>query len=320
MQPRRLVGLLVAVLVAATVSACGGGAGEVVARVGGSPIYKSTLDHWIAVATGRTTTATVDPSSASPAPPRDEVLSFLISAQSTLGEANALGVGASDGEAQRQLEQLAFDEREGIAYEGLPGTGELPTLLAKATDSADRVWLMKLALIGARVEQKHVAQAEGRIAPAEIASYYQEHKAQFVLPEKRDLEWIVTYSAPILRQAVREIRAGKDFMSVAERVSLDPPTITGLELATAREKDFARHVFAARPHVIEGPFLQVQNHYVLEVTHVTPARQQSAAESEAAIRRRLGALRASEAAPAFVHKWISRTSCSVGYVVSICGR
>jgi foldase protein PrsA len=316
---RRVAALGAALLLLGGLAGCGqSSSGDVVARVGGDgPITGTTLDHWISVLAGKG--AAADRQSPQDRALQARVLSFLISAQWTLGEANELKVKASDEEARAQLELLHYDQREDIPYEGIPQQGEIPAFFAKAHDHADRLWLMKLAMLTTRVQARHLADAERTITHAQIASYYDQHTVSFVLPERRDLQWIVTYSLRKLQNAVAEIRAGKNFVAVARRASLDPPTISGMELASAPEKDFARHVFAAKPHVIVGPFRQSQNHYMLEVTKVTPARQQTLAQSESSIRLRLGAAwAASGLREATERKWTARTSCWRGFVVRQC--
>jgi hypothetical protein len=296
--------------------ACGG-SGDVVANVGASPIAKATVDHWISVMAGDG--PKTDRSKPQYRALRGQVLGFLISSQWTLGEAAELGVRATDNEAKAQLELFNYDRLEGIPYEGLPQRGELRALFSRAHSRSDRLWLMKLAMLIARVEQRHLTEAERTITRAQIANYYDEHKSSFVLPERRDVEWIVTYSESTLQKAIREIRAGKNFVAVAKRVSLDdPPTISGMVRHPRLEPGLAKHVFAAKPHVITGPFRQSQNYYEFEVTNVTPARMQTLARSEGSIRRRLAARSATSRTEAFQRKWSARTSCRPGYVVAGC--
>jgi foldase protein PrsA len=316
---RHLTSLGAILLLLGSLNACGGGSGPVVARVGSAGIANATLNHWVSVIAGGGVAG--DPPGPGHQGLQARALAFLISSQRLLGEAGEAGVEASDEEAQHQLDLVAYDKQEGIPYEGLPPQGELPVLFARARSHSDKLWLMKLAILTLKVKAKQTANAERQITGTQIASYYQAHKSSFVLPERRDLQWIVTYNKSTLQHAVQEIRAGKDFVAVAKHVSLDPPTISGMELATEREKDFARHVFAARPHVIVGPFRQVQNYYMLEVTKVTPARQQTLSQSEATIRRRLAAQWvATSLRQALQARWLARTKCSRGYVVAGCSQ
>ena len=295
-------------------SACGGGgSGTDVVRVGSAAIGKATVEHWTTVLAGGRQ-AIADPAL------RKRVVSFLTTAEWTRAEAAELGVEVTDGDAQRQLDQISYDRREGIPYEGLPKQGELPLLFASQTARhADRIFLMKLALLMARVKQRQLTRAAQQLTNAQIAGYYEAHLSQFIMPEQRDIQWIVTYSASSLSKAVREIRSGKSFVSVASRVSLDPPISTGLELAKGKEREFLKNVFAAKPHVLSGPYLQTKNHYVLEVTRVVPARQLSLSESEASIRQRLATQAVSSEPATLERAWTARTSCRPGYIVAQCG-
>jgi hypothetical protein len=303
-RARGIVALATIVFMVHALCGCGGSS-AVVVNVAGNSITKSTFDHWTAIAGGSAAAS-------------KRALGFLIASQWLMSEAAELGIHANDREAQTQLEQVAYDKREGIKYDGLP-SGDLTFFFARARGRLDRLWLMRLAIMSAQVRRRQLADTEQRIKRHEIVAYYTQHKSLFVLPEQRDIQWIVTYSEPTLQKAVREIRAGKNFVTVARRVSLDPPTRKGMVYATEPEKDFARHVFAAKPHVLSGPFQQVQNHYMLEVTKVTPARLQSLAEVEVSIRRRLAARWVSTQLPRLLRqKWTVKTACTISILVVSC--
>jgi hypothetical protein len=291
--------------------ACGGVRSEsTVARIGNAMISQSKLEHWMGVR--------VHGSYGS----RTHVLGFLIFSRWTEGEARALGVRVSDKEAERQLEVLEYAERQGFNYEPSHVEAALQRSLAGNVTHSDKVWLMKLSVLATRIQEQRSVNARRAISSAQIANYYEHHKSQFVAPERRDVTWLVTYSEASIRKAMREVRRGKSLLGIAERLSLDPPTIKGMEYAAAKEKDFAGHVFKARPHVPEGPFRQSENHYVIEVTGVTPARQKSLAEAEASIRSVLAEQQqpptSASLASVFQSRWTAVTTCRAGYVVPGC--
>src|SRR6478736_805505 len=94
---RRVAALGSVLLILWVVSACGrSGDHEVVARVGGDRIDRRTVDHWISVLAGG---AAALRSNAQHQPLDHRALSFLISSQWLLGEAEELKVKASDKEA-----------------------------------------------------------------------------------------------------------------------------------------------------------------------------------------------------------------------------
>jgi len=308
--------VLAAVLLSLGLSACGGTSGDVPARVDGTPIAGAAVEHWLSVAGGA---GTATGSGAQQLSQRRSVLSFLIFSRWILGEAAAEGVRVSDDEAQARLELLGNGQDELPASTGLPGERLLPKLLAVARGHADRLWLLKLAVLAVRLEAKTLSSVERQVTPAQIAAYYRAHPSLFVLPERRDVEWIVTYSDAWLAKAVAEIRAGKNFISVAKRVSKDEPTIEGMERNPPAEKQLAKRVFKAKPHVLMGPFKQSANRYEFEVTRVIPARRQTLAEAEGAIRKRLAQASASAAFVAMLErKWGAKTSCRAGDLLHGC--
>jgi hypothetical protein len=301
-----------AMLLSIGLGACSGASNDAPVHVAGSPIAAATVDHWLSVIQGASGAAVADSQ-------RKSVLSFLIFSRWILGEAAAEGVHVTDDEAQARLELLGTGGEEIPEDTGLPGEHLLRTLLANARHRADKLWLLKLAVLTKRLEARTLSRLERQVTPAQIAAYYRAHPSHYVVPEKRDIEFIVTYSDASLAKAVAEIRAGKNFISVAKRVSKDEPTIKGLERHPQAEKLLAKHVFEARPHVMMGPYKQSANRYEFEVTRIILSRRQTLAEAEAAIRKRLAM---ASARAAFVstleRRWGTKTSCRDGGGVAGC--
>jgi foldase protein PrsA len=313
------LGACCAVLLAAScLSACGAShSTEVVARVGESAITKEAYAHWLSTQTAADHQARPDRAL------RQRVLDFLISASWTVGEAGELGVRVSDSEAGKQLGLYKYDQLEGLQYEGLPKHGKYQRLLQiRGLKHADGLWLMKLALTTTRVEQEQLRRAQEAISPAQIASYYSSHRRRFVLPQRRDIEIIMTRTRASIEKAKREVQSGKDFLSVARRVSRDPEAPHGLQLGLSREDEepeFTARIFAAKPRTLVGPIRQALNYHIFEVINITPRHVQRLARAQAAIRRRLAAYEVAAALPeAFQRKWSARTTCEAGYVARGC--
>ena len=311
-------------LIVVCLSACGsGGSGAVVARVGEYAITRAAFDHWLSIRAATSGRTAVSDRTAPGESPKQKVLGFLIFSQWTIGEAAELGVRVSDDEAQKQLELLKYDQLEGLRYEQFPKAAELQKSLAGSGEThSDQLWLMRLNMLAARIEQVRLSAAERQITQAQIAQYYAEDKQRFVLPERRDIEVIATFNKAAAEKAKREVQSGKSFSSVRKRVSIYPNDPEGLP-HWQEEEVFHKHIFAAKPHVLSGPVYQVL-YYVFEVTKVTPARRQTLARSEAAIRGQLAAGQqgrvSAELLEAFARKWIARTSCGPGYVVPRCSQ
>jgi predicted lipoprotein with Yx(FWY)xxD motif len=299
----------------------GGGSGDVVARVGGNPITRAALGHWLSIRAASNGRTTVSDRTVSGEAPTQAVLGFLIFSQWTIGEAAELGVRVSDEEAQKQLERFKYVQLEGLRYERFPKEAELRRSLAGRGETfSDQLWLMKLNILAARIEQALIVEAQRQVTHAQIARYYDENRQRFILPERRNVGVIATFGEAAAEKAKREVQSGKSFSSVLERVSIYPDDPEGLP-HWQEEEVFHKHIFAAKPHVLTGPVHQAL-YYVFEVTKVTPPVQRTLAQSEGSIRQRLAAQRqrrvSAELLEAFDRKWIARTDCRAGYVVSRC--
>jgi hypothetical protein len=224
------------------------------------------------------------------------------------------------------LEEL--DASWDAGYKGglVPREAELQKQLrAKGETNADRQWLMRVHLLAAEVEQAHIKQAEGRIAPAQVLGYYRSHRGRFVLPERRDITAIITWHRSTASKAKQKLEAGESPKSVVERFN-EQPSEGGIRIGLTRrrgpQKPYERDFFAARPHVLIGPSKELM-YYVFEVTRIVPARQQRLGEVERVVRRKLisgqsrGLLQA--VVDASLRRWRASTRCAPDYEVPGCG-
>ena len=308
-------------LTAAGLSACGrGGSGDVVARVGGNAIARATFDHWLSIETA-TKGRPVPGQTVSNEALKQRVLGFLISAQWTIGEAAELGVRVSDQEVQKQLVLFKYEQLEGLRGKRFPQEADLQRSLAGSGETrSDQLWLMRLNMLAARIEQERLSEAQRQVTDAQIAQYYDKNWRHYVLPERRQVEVIATFKEATAEKAKREVQSGKSFLSVLKRVSIYPEDPEGLPY-WPKEKQFHKHVFAARLHVLTGPVHQIL-YYVFEVTKVTPPRRLTLAQTETSIRQRLGVRRQRRARTHLIEaldkKWTAKTDCRAGYVVPRC--
>jgi hypothetical protein len=252
---------------------------------------------------------------------RGRALDLAILSRWSTGEAREERLSVSEEEASQQLELLRFDERTGTSYEGLPHEPMLRRLLVSSrVATSDRLWLMRVALLEAKVERARHARAAQAVSREEVARFYREHKQRFLQPARREIEMLGSYSRAVVMKAKLEIEDGKPFLAVARRVSVDGEAPEGLEnlVRGTDEAEVEDPVFAARPHVLSGPYKYIL-WFLFEVLKVVPAHQQTLAEAEGAIRRQLApGVVASRLLPAFEAKWMARTSCRAGYVIARC--
>jgi foldase protein PrsA len=353
----RITAALGAVLFALVgLSACGGLAGDAVVSVDGNSITKDTFNHWMGVASASSAQTTAGKPSI-PIPPKytaciaaakaaakpakgqtapteaalksqcaqqyktlqQEVLGFLISSNWVLGEAKSLGVKISDKEVKKQFEKIKSQQ--------FPKSAEFEKFLKTSGQTvSDLLLRVKLNLLSQKIQQKIVKQ-KSKVTQADIAKYYKENPKRFSVAEKRDLLIILTKTEAQAKKAKQEIESGKSFESVAKRVSIDPTSkANGGKLPGVvkgqEEKSLDAAVFSAKKGALSGPIKTPFGYYIFEVQSTTPGSQQSLKQAEASIKSQLTATRQQSALSRFVKdfkkKWMSKTDCRAGYVVTDC--
>jgi foldase protein PrsA len=363
LKPVRSIAALGAVLFSAgCLVACGGGIpGDAVVQVNGKPVAKTTYDHWIGVASAAGAAALPGqkaPKPVVPEPPaytaciahlketepkptkgqkprtetvlktqceqqykalQQQVLGFLISSDWVIGEAEEMGVKVSDAEVVKHFNQLKKQQ--------FPKEAEFQKFLASTGQSvSDLLLRVKLSMLSTKIQEK-VTKSKKTVSEAEVAKYYEEHKAQYGQPERRDLRVVLTKGEADAKKAKSEIESGKSFASVAKSKSIDPTSKnTGGELPGVvkgeEQKALSEAVFAAKQGVLGGPVQTPFGFYVFEVKAIHAPTQQSLAQVKSTIKQQLvaqgqqGAL--SKFVKEFQKKWKGRTECRTGYVVQDC--
>ena len=339
-------------------SGCGGIPGNAVVTVDGKPITKDTFAHWMgvaALASGATQGASKPavpepphytaciahlqatapkPAKGQPAPTtaqfktqceqqykslQQEVLGFLISSSWVLGEAGSLGVKASDKEVKKRFEQIRNQQ--------FPKSAEFEKFLANSGQSvSDLLLRVKLNLISSKIQQK-IAKQKAKVTQSEIEKYYHENQQRFSVPEKRDLELILTKTEGAAKKAKAEVESGKSFASVAKSSSIDPTSkANGGQLPGVvkgqEEKSLDQAVFSAQKNVLSGPVKTAFGYYIFRVKNTTAGSQQSLQQAQSTIKAQLTATQQQSALTNFVKrfktKWIAKTDCRAGFVVMDC--
>jgi parvulin-like peptidyl-prolyl isomerase len=206
------------------------------------------------------------------------MLQQLISGLWLVGEAEELGVGVSEGEAQKamlQEEAQQFKSKAAFTrYLAISGMTE-----------ADVRVDVRVTLAGERVQQVIERRARQKLTQAAIARYYHAHERSFSTPETRDIRAIRTWTHTAIAKAIAEVRAGKAIADVAKRVSIDKPSNQngGLVAGIVRGQEEAgldQAIFAAKPHVLIGPLHLRKRYYAFEVVKVSPEQHKPFKEIE----------------------------------------
>ncbi len=328
------------------------------AAVNGTGITNASVQHWIAVAAISNSVGVLAKGAVAPDPPNytrcvahlEEVartaapghkpnparlksaceeqyktlqkraLSFLITSQWEIAEAQALGFSVSDEEVRKQYEQLKSQK--------YPTAAAFEEYL-KRTDQtvADLLFRVKVSLLNAKVQQKIVAGKAASVTQAEIEKYYDAHKSQFGPVETRDVRVILTKEAPEARKAKREIESGKSFAAVAKQASIEAESRASGGLLSEIVKgqhatEFDNAVFSARTGVLGGPVKTVIGYYIYEVLGAKTRSGKTLAAVQASIRAQLASPKEQEAvskfAAGFKKRWTAQTECRPGYVVEQC--
>jgi foldase protein PrsA len=342
----RIISALGAVFfVAVGLTACGGGIpGNAVVQVGGTPVTKTTFEHWLSVASASTAAGTgaTAPKPVVPDPPSYTACIAHLEAtapkpakgqskptsaqlktqceqqykslqQEVLGFliSSAWVLGEAESQGVRVSDSEVKKEFEKIKNQQFPKAAEFQKFLASSGQTvSDLLLRVKLNLLSSKIQQK-VAKQKGTVSQAQISKYYNEHKSQFGTPEKRNVKIILTKTEAQAKKAKQEIESGKSFASVAKSTSIDPTSkakggeLTGV-VKGQEEKALDEAVFSAQKSVLGGPVKTPFGYYIYEVTATTPGNSQTLAQSQSSIKQQLTAQQQQQALSTFVKEFRKR--------------
>jgi foldase protein PrsA len=234
-------------------------------------------------------------------------------------EAEEQDVEVSDADVQRQLAQT---KRQSFptdrAYERF-----LKTSGMTEEDVLQRVRIQAIAAALTRKIQNSAAS----VTDAQVQSYYNRNRSQFAVPERRDVQVILTRTQAQAIAARTAVMNGASWASVARQYSTDAASkATGGELKGIsqgqQDRAFDTAAFAGREREIVGPVRGQFGFYIVRVTNITPARQTPLAEARAQIRALVAQQNQQTKLSTFIRdfqeRWKDRTNCRTGYVVQLC--
>ena len=233
------------------------------------------------------------------------------------GAAAEKGVSVSEAAVQTQLKKE--EGKEPAQFE--------KTLATTGRTLADQALTIRVQLLEEGLRQA-IRESSEHLSQKQVTSYYDTHRQHFGVPERRDLEIARIGSAAAAEQVKREIASGESFASVVKKLPLPQPIysteglVMGYESGMYNEPSLNQAIFAAKPNVLSGPVKLYLGYYVFEVTRVQPARPETLARAEAAIRRTLPGELYERNLVTFISdwrtSWTAKTDCLPGYVVEKC--
>src|SRR3954452_12708947 len=215
---------------------------------------------------------------------KQQVMQFLVSAEWIKQEADKQGVKVSDKEVQKQF---ADQKKQSFQKQG----DYEKFLKSSGMTEADLLFRVKLDVISNDVRNK-ILKGKDKVTDAQIASYYKKNKERFAQPERRDLEVVLTRTKAKAASPKAALDNGQKWPAVAKKYSIDEASkaqggkLPGVAKGQ-QEKAFDEAIFGADKGKIVGPVKTQFGYYVFKVDKVTPASQQTLAQTKDTIRNLL---------------------------------
>jgi len=250
---------------------------------------------------------------------RDQVLEFLIRGNWIEQETNKQKVSVSDKEVQKQI--------DAAVKQAFQNPGDFQKFLQRSgLTQADVFYQQRNQLLQQKLTEK-VTKAQAKPTDAQIAAYYNKNKSKFATPERRDVRIVLTKDKAKAAQAKRALQSGQSWKSVTKQYSIDQASKAqgGLLSGVAKgqqEKALDDAIFKADKDKLVGPVKTQFGYYVLDVSKITPAKQQSLEQSKASIQQILQSDGQRKALDTFGKdyrkRWRAETSCRKGFTTADC--
>jgi PPIC-type PPIASE domain len=247
-----------------------------------------------------------------------EVMNFLI--QSYWFQAAAHKAGISDSNLA-----ASFNKEVKKYY---PTKAKLNAYLASTLKSSGQTFAdLAFTYRAQTLLDKLVKRQQKTVNSAAIAAYYAAHKSSFGTAETRNLHLIRTKTQSSAQSVYSAIKGGQSWDAVAKKYAADASSKANggtLTKVTSGQYENAANkaIFGAAVNTLVGPVKGVLGYYVLEVTKITPATQESLAKATPAIKSQLTqtgqtaaenkVVKAAEAA------WKKSTTCRKNYETTYC--
>jgi foldase protein PrsA len=250
---------------------------------------------------------------------KQQVMQFLVSAEWIQQEADKQGVKVSDKEVQKQFQDQKKQsfQKEDDYQKFLKNSG---------MTEADLLFRVKLDVISNDVRNK-IIKGKDNVTDAQVASYYNKNKERFAQPERRDLLVVLTRTKAKADAAKAALDGGQKWATVAKKYSIDEASkaqggkLPGVAKGQ-QEKAFDDAIFNAKKGVTTGPVKTQFGYYVFQVQKVTPASQQTLAQTKETIKNLLKSQNQQKALNDFVKKFRTdykdKTKCAKPYVIPDC--
>jgi foldase protein PrsA len=250
---------------------------------------------------------------------KDQVLAFLIRDNWVEQESDKQEIKVADKDVQKQIDQAV--------KQAFQNKGDFNKFLQRSgLTEADVFYQQRNQLLQQKLTEK-VTKAESKVTDAQISQYYEKNKSRFATPERRDLRIVLTKDRARAQQAKSALDSGQSWSAVAKRYSVDQASkAQGGKLAGVakgqQEKALDDAIFKADKGELVGPVKTQFGYYVLAVSKITAAKQQSLEDSKASIKQILTSENQRKALDTFGKdyrkRWKDATQCRKGFTTADC--
>ena len=236
------------------------------------------------------------------------------------GEAEELGVSATDREVASELETIKKDQ--------FPTPKAFSDFLKTSGFTAQEVeFRVKLQVLSRKI-QDQITKSVTDVPDSEIEDFYDSSKESFTTPETRDIRLIVTDKKADADKALSELGddpTDEEFAKVAKDLSVhSSKTEGGKTVATegAFPDPAGAAIMSAEAGTIDGPIEAGKQFYVFRVTKINPEETKPLDDVRDQIKQQLLPTLQQQAMSDFVadynSKWTARTFCKSEYTVARC--
>ena len=291
---------LTVVLVAVFAAGCGGGGSgsvpsDAVAKVGSTPISKSTLTALMNVAFARYK-AQKQPVPKVGTPQysqlRDQAVTFLVQEEELTQEGDKLGVSVSQKDLDKRVDLI-----KKTYYKGSEAKLEAALKKDDITLTDLEQYNLKPQLLSEQLETK--VTKDVTVSTSDAQKYYDQNKASFTTPKTREVRHILVNSKSLADQIETKLKTGESFAKLAKKYSKDTGSAAqGGKLCVAHGGSsgacqqtvppFDKASFSLKTNEISSPVKsQYGWHIIQALGPVKPAHTQSFKDVESQIKSNL---------------------------------
>jgi parvulin-like peptidyl-prolyl isomerase len=231
---------------------------------------------------------------------KGQAITFLVQQAEVEEQAKKLGVDVSDKDVDKEIARYkkqfygGSDERyeKAVKQQGL-------------TDEQARE-AIRQQLVSKRVFDKVTGNT--KVTDADIKSYYDSHKTQYVQPESREVRHILVPKKQLADSLYAQLKSGANFAALAKKYSKDPGSAAnGGKLTVSKGQtvpEFDKTAFSLKKGELSHPVkTQYGYHIIQALSAIKAAQTTSLSKVRASIRQQLEQQRKNDK----ITKWLEDT-------------